>query len=102
MHDLFLGLGGLLVFEIADGVDHSTEGRHDMIEIEDNLHVRVVFLESLDVGIPHVHRNRLQPLALFLGREAEEFRERLAGSVLFHPEHPARFVIENDRHSVHS
>jgi len=98
--DLLVLGRGFSIFASAHLVDEPAVGGHHVEEVEDDLYVRHGLGEGLDVGLMHVHVNRLQGLFLLIGHTVEEGEQGLLGASLAHPDHPAGLVVDDHGHVV--
>ena len=57
LEDVFVGLGGFVVFGVSHLVDDPVELGHDMKQVEENFDMRDALLDRQDIGIPHIHHN---------------------------------------------
>jgi len=98
LHDLLSRIGSVVVLEVSDLVDHPSIGSHDVKLVEDNLRLRAALAYCLDVRVPHVHGNRFDMRALFLGKRGKETLQALCTSAFACPKHSSTLPIGDDGH----
>jgi hypothetical protein len=91
----FVLFGGFPIFGSPDLVDDPGELGDDVKKIEDNLDMRNFFLDSLDVGVPHIHDHGFQLLLVALGHLIEKAAQGFGPTVFSNPDHASSFVIQN-------
>jgi len=97
LEDFLVGLGGFPVFAVAHFIDNLVKLAYHMEEVENDLDMRNLALDSQDIGIPHVHDHSFQVFSLF-GSHAREESPKGPGSAVFaHPNHTPGLVVQDHR-----
>jgi len=97
LEDFLVGLGGFPVFAVTHFIDDLVKLAYHMEEVENDLDMRHLALDSQDIGIPHIHHYGFQVFSLSGSHAREESPKGPGSAVLSDPNHTPGLVVQDHR-----